>query len=591
VTIYNSYRTIYFGVVETMAMEEPLYMIMSFNPFRSTSHQHEAPPPTRPPQPQRLDTSDDSWHTNAPQQNNNNNQYNNNHNPHPPPSYKSSTALSWLQSWATSSSTTTTIQSPQQTSISSSSIIVTHSDGTKHQHSTSTPPISQLPPAESIMSRGTGNSNSSCSPKSEEYTKEELEEIDNVIKNTIPPLPLHNRITEDGDCSVDLHHDLPPYPQPRTAPRVHTIDSTPRVVNKPLLEDFPDKSKATKQNSRRKASSSPSKIIHPKEETTFPGFTLYQTAKQQYVQGQYSMALDTTTNCLSFQQLALKSGSHAATAAVQQATKEMDTSPKNTSIPNPNNNAEMMTPLDMRSHFATSVGSSVLNAVQSLKTADSPNRIRHKQYTHSMLSNTISNLISKYPLHPCVAQSLLLRAHVLAACSIDIDGDLLVQSIQHVEMAVAMLRGLNIMDEELARPLVYFAKLKTQLGQYSEADLAYTEAINILQTVRINVKRSHKHAYQTEGEDSEIVAKCEQYLQQINDETAHALYLQGKSYQCQQMYAHAFDCYEQALKLYNKSIVSYKRNSLKVKCIVRCMRSRSALEKRVSSYWDDANII
>lgn len=565
-----------------MAMEEPLYMIMNFNPFRSTSHQHEEAPTS---QPQRLDTSDDSWHTNyVPQQNNTTNttQYNNNHNlnPHPPPSYKSSTALSWLQSWATSSSTThtTTIQSPQHTSISSSSIIVTHSDGTKHQHSTSTPPISHLPPAESItMSRGTGNSN-------EEYTKEDLEEIDNVIQNSIPPLPLHDTTTEDGNCSVDLHHDLPPYPQPRSAPKAHTIDSTPRVVNKPLLEDFP------LQNSRRKASSSPSKIIHPKEETTFPGFTLYQTAKQQYVQGQYSMALDTTTNCLSFQQLALKSGSHAATAAVQQATKEVDTSPTNTSIPNTINNADM-TPLDLRSQFATSVGSHVLSAVQSLKTADSPNRIRHKQHKHPMLSNTISNLISKYPLHPCVAQTLLLRAHVLAACSIDTDGDLLVQSIQHVEMAVAMLRGLNIIDEELARPLVYFAKLKTQLGQYSEADLAYTEAISILQTVRMKVKRSHKQALQTKEKESEIVAECDQYLQQINDEVAHAFYLHGKSHQCQQMYAQAFDCYEQALKLYSKSSATNKRNSLKVKCIVRCMKSRSALEKRVSSYWDDTNII
>ena len=574
------------GVESTMAMEEPLYMIMNFNPFRSTSHQHEEAPTS---QPQRLDTSDDSWHTNAPQHINNNHQYNNNHNPHPPPSYKSSTALSWLQSWATSSSTThtTTIQSPQHTSISSSSIIVTHSDGTKHQHSTSTRPISHLPPAESItMSRGTGNSN-------EEYTKEELEEIDNVIQSSIPPLPLHDTITEDGNCSVDLHHDLPPYPQPRAAPKAHTIDSTPRVVNKPLLEDFPDKSKATKQNRRREASttSAQNKIIHPKEETTFPRFTLYQTAKQQYVQGQYSMALDTTTNCLSFQQLALKSGSHAATAAVQQAVKEVDISPTNTSIPNPNNNADMMTPLDMRSHFATSVGSSVLNAVQSLKPADSPNRIRHKQHTHPILSNTISNLISKYPLHPCVAQTLLLRAHVLAACSIDTDDNLLVQAIQHVEMAVAMLRGLNIIDEELARPLVYFAKLKTQLGQYSEADLAYTEAINILQIVRMKVKQSHKHVFQTEGEESEIVAECNQYLQQINDEVAHALYLHGKSHQCQQMYAQAFDCYEQALKLYSKSNASYKKNSLKVKCIVRCMKSRSALEKRVSSYWDDAYII
>jgi len=572
-----------------MAMEEPLYMIMNFNPFRSTSHQQEAAPPTRPPQPQRLDTSDDSWHTNAPQHINNNHQYNNNHNPHPPPSYKSSTALSWLQSWATSSSTTTTtIHSPQHTSVSSSSIIVTHSDGTKHQHSTSTPPISHPPPAKSItMIRGTGNS---CSPTSEEYTKEELEEIDNVIKNTIPPLPLQNTTTEDGDCSVDLHHDLPPYPQPRSAPKAHTIDSTPRVVNKPLLEDFPQ-SKVTLQNSRREASntSAQNQIIHPKEETTFPGFTLYQTAKQQYVQGQYSKALDTTTNCLSFQQLALKSGTHAATAAVQQAVKEVDISPTNTSIPNLNNNADM-TPLDMRSHFATSVGSSVLNAVQSLKTADSPNRIRHKQHTHPILSNNISNLISKYPLHPCVAQTLLLRAHVLAACSND-DHDLLMQSIQHVEMAVAMFRKLVIIDEELARPLIYFAKLKTQLGQYSEADLAYTEAIKILQTVRMKVKRSLKHALQTEGEDSDLIAECNQYLQQINDEVAHALYLQGKSYQCQQMYAQAFDYYNQALKLYNKSSASYKRNSLKVKCIARCMRSRSALEKRVSSYWDDTNII
>ena len=608
-----------------MAMEDPRVLLpinMSFNPFRSTSHHASKH--------QSDDPENDDWHTNHDTSSSIHNHENNNI---PPPSYRSSTALSWIQSWTTSSlsiTKTTSSSSPQQRRASSSAIIIQDDElTTTTTHSSSIPSVHKSPAKSMTMHRGMGTS-----PKSEEY-QTTCQTIDNTEvhnNNSIPPLPLHIKPGEvsggrkngsDSDTSIedgeedrtnndiDSLHELPPYPQPRTAaPRTQTIDATPRT-NKPLLEDFPPpKHNVTTEINGRTNSGSSSllqsgnkqQIILKKEETTFPGFALYETAKAQYCQGKYSEAVDTTTECLAFQKLALSAGSATATAAAQAAkeaaSNSKESTPISTSVPaNPNDT--MMTPLDLRSTFVTGAASSMLNVVQSLKTDNSPKmmmgqRKLSQQHPHPMLSNSIATLVSQYPTHPCVAQTLLLRGHVLAELyryDDDDDLSLLVQAVQHVEMSVAILRKLSITDEELGLPLVYLGNLKTQLGQFNDADMIFKEAVCILKNVQTNVKQSHLYALQTE-EDDEVISDCARYLKQITNEISHALYLYGKAYHTQRMHVQAFDCYNQALRLLRKNSVSSAKNRIpEAKNVIRCMKSRCALEKLVSSYWDDVGVV
>lgn len=277
----------------------------------------------------------------------------------------------------------------------------------------------------------------------------------------------------------------------------------------------------------------------------------------------------------------------------------------------------------------------------------SPPRHQQNQYhqspkhpqNHPMLSNSITNMIAQYPTHSCIAQTLFLRGRLLAQCGlIDGDSSLLQQAVQHVQMAIAIQRKvlllsnsspssliiINANKEEMASPLLFLGNIKCTLGQFDEADAAYEEAISILKEVQSCAKMYHLDAITMDnvpgsvtrdaittdaitmhGKDDEkekIRLDCTKYLKRITKDFGHAMHLHGKAYHCQRMYSQAFGCYNKALCLFRKSNVgnsnsqsrgngSSWKNRSNVKIIGRCMKSRYALEKLVSAYWDDPCII
>mmetsp|Transcript_24352 Transcript_24352/g.52513 ORF Transcript_24352/g.52513 Transcript_24352/m.52513 type:complete len:636 (+) Transcript_24352:330-2237(+) len=635
-----------------MAMEDPRVLLqynMSFNPFRSSSHPSSPPPSSRPSHQhqQRInDTDNDSWHSNAPPYISIRHNSKNGNNPSSP-HRSSSSALSWFSSWSTSTRTSSpSKRTSSTTSHVSSAIIIQDGDHRPTHHSASMPPppavsssshlplSSQTSPAKSMtMNRGM------ASPEA----KEMRQTHDNLHqKSSVPPLPLHNQLgaggcmpiipqngssrimpskrrssssrveksIEEGNEIKHLdHRDLPSYPEPKASPRKQTTrQALSQRTDSKLLEEFP----MTKSHTETKAAtiatignakttaSQPSnqkrkQIVPKEEEFTFPGFTLYQTAKVHYCLGQYSQALYTTTECLEFQKLSLHGSEGSAPAALPTkgiASPNADTnSTTSSSIGKVNDNKDInasMTALDLRSYVVTGVGSSVRGVVQSLKESR-----QIPLHQHPMLSNSIAIMVSQYPSHPGVAQTLLLRGHILAACGLyGYDGDddfsfLLQEAIRHVEMAVAIQRKLAIVGEELAAPLIFLGNLKTRLGQFDEADMTYKEAVSILRNVQSNAKNNQVDAAKTEN--AKVSSDCAQYLKRITSEIAHALYLHGKSYHCQRMHAQAFVCYNKALNLLKKS--GAMQDSFGVKRIVRCMKNRYALEKLVSTYWDDAGAI
>ena len=171
------------------------------------------------------------------------------------------------------------------------------------------------------------------------------------------------------------------------------------------------------------------------------------------------------------------------------------------------------------------------------------------------------------------------------------DGDfsLLLQAIQHVEMSVAIQRKLVISDEEeLATSLILLGNMRARLGHFNEADMAYREGLAILREVRHTAKICHADA--VESGDSETTSDCANYLKRITADIVTALYLHGKSYQCQRMHAEAFECYNKALSL-RKEKFAASRLRLTTKRIARCMKSKYALERLLSTYWDDRGVI
>jgi len=382
---------------------------------------------------------------------------------------------------------------------------------------------------------------------------------------SIPSLPLHaaaggcmiqqnasNRILPSSsrfeEGNVIRHDRLPSYPGPKASPKgqntrqasfergnsMELLEDFPKPPM-PLLEDFPKPPTQPKLTAAaatatvdKMATPSPQKTSIrqrkqlPIEEKvfTFPGFTLYQTAKVQYCLGRYSQALDKTAECLSL-------------------NKGRDDSPNLAALPAPNadmdatssiagNGADIntsMTALDLRSYVVTGVGSSVRTVVQSLKESRQGN---HQH--HPMLYNSIAIMISQYHSHPCVVQTLLLRGHILAACGpYGSDHDdknnfpfMFGEAIRHVEMAVAIQRKLgSIADEELAAPLVFLGNMKTRVGRFDEAGMAYKEAISILRNIQSNVK--HNPVVTAKTEDAMASLDCAEYLKIITGKIACAV--------------------------------------------------------------------
>jgi len=447
-----------------------------------------------------------------------------------------------------------------------------------------------------------------------------------LVSSLRSPSRIKKSIEENNES--DDHHDLglPPYPEPSKAPQTQTISSR---TNNALLEEFP--TPETKLTHTVTISATPN--ISPSfrhkqifEESTFPGFALIQTAKAHYCLGRYSQALNTTTECLALQKASFNGnkGSAGSAPAAVIAKKGIIASHHNTEtsrIPTTGSpatnsirkgpgdvNDTTMTALDLRSSFVTGVGSSVLGVVKSLKGSSESTTMggggsrmnRQLLSHHPMLSNSIAIMVSQYPSHPCVAQTLLLRGRLLATCGLygfgGEDGDgggdfsLLLQAVQNVEMSIAIQRKLAISDvEELATPLLLLGNMKSRLGHFDEANMAYKEALSILRDVRSSVKNDHLEA--VKRDDAEVASDCAQYLQRITGEIATALYLHGKSYHCQRMHTQAFDCYNNALILLKKIGASQDNNLSVKRSIVRCMKNRCALEKLVSAYWDEPGVI
>lgn len=157
-------------------------------------------------------------------------------------------------------------------------------------------------------------------------------------------------------------------------------------------------------------------------------------------------------------------------------------------------------------------------------------------------------------------------------------------------MAIAIQRKLCIPDDDdLARALIFLAKLKTELGQYKEADAAYKEAVFIMMDLRSNVKRNHIDLTKKADSIDEGISDCVEYLRTISSEMAHAMYLHGKSYHCQRMHVQAFDCYSHALNVLKECGVG--KDSKRIKRIVKCMKNKYSLEKLVTTYWDDMSVV
>ncbi|KAL9182849.1 hypothetical protein ACHAXT_004128 [Thalassiosira profunda] len=559
----------------------------SFNPFRSSpSH---PPSPAHPPRAQVDDTeNDDSWHTNA------SSHVNGPQKAQSPSNKQSSSALSWFSSWTSS---TTITGATKTTTTTASAEIAIQDDRPASAHppppSSSHPPISSpSAPAKSItMNRGMDHAH--IDPLTDSPDAPLRNKLGGCIPNIQPngsirlspsrnaPLAGKSAGSDNGVDDIE-RFDLPDYPEPKT-PLKQPIQSTSRTKEE-LLLDFPFPGTKPRLSKVPPKSTSIEKPAFDKEETTFPGFALFQTAKAQYFLRKYSEALDTTTNCLASQKASM--GGHAGASPVPSASKHEAASPKvdnsakavGIMVDGNGSSTTAMMPLDLRSQFVTGVSSSVLGVVQSLKEKDA------NEHHHPMLSNSIAIMVAQYPSYPCVAQTLFLRGRLLAECGKK-DGDfsLLEQAAQHVEMAVAIYRKLHISDEELATFLISLGNMRVQLGQFDIADAAYEEAVSILRDDRSGGE--HYHAAAMKAKDEDLVSDCATFLKRINREFSTALYLHGISYHCQRLHGSAFACYSKALILLKKAGAS--RRSRGVRRIARRMKNRCALEKLVSTYWDD----
>ena len=311
---------------------------------------------------------------------------------------------------------------------------------------------------------------------------------------------------------------------------------------------------------------------------TFPGFALYTMAKVHYVLGQYTKALDTTTECLAFQRKAL--------------------------LIHANNN---MNPANNSGHNNSPSGfGSVRNLLKGNSVHGTPTNSPLVPNAHHpiVIANSTQKLLSHYPTHACVAQTLLLRAQVLAACGLygekdedapSRDETLVHQAIQHVEMAVAIQRkistftnvNVDLTQWELATPMILLGVLKVEIQSFEEANDVYEEALLILRSVRQLHDAEQTSA--TERGDVDLTRQHAKISKRITKEMANVFYLKGRSFQCRRMYSDAFDCYNIGLGLFKSAGVP--RHGVGIRRIIRCMKKSSALLHLLSHYWDDANII
>ena len=539
---------------------------MTFNPFKTTSSSSSKSSPHN--RQQHDVPADDSWHSQ----------------PQPAPS---SGPLSWFSSGWTSSATT--FPPP----------IISQSMPTdENTRQTSASLATRASPAQSMIMLRASHS-----------------EGDIYATNNISTVTSNERTNGSNlDRTIvknDGGNDLPSYPEPNMQQQQQRneqlmnrqsdetnkqlLEAFPPKANRSLLEEFPskqNKNKATDATNNTAAARKRGVPCYTGEpEEAYPGFALYQTARVQYCLGKYSDALDTTTECLAFQKLAL-GGSRVSTTSPMLGPQSIST--------NDDNSNNGMTALDLRSTFVTGVGRSMRGVVQSMKTSTTTTsgtsaqkqQSSSRSSPHPMLSNSMASMIAQYPLNPCIAQTLLFRGRVLVDCGLyglrdgddeicdgDTDFSLLLQAIRNIEIAVAILRKID-QEYDLATSLALLGTLRTLLGHFDEADRAYVEALSIFRGLRLASKYDQSHAI-----DEETTNMCDETIKRINDGMANVFYLQGKLFQTRRMHKEAFGCYRKSLIL-SKNNGAMRQDGC-VKRLARCMKNKSALEKLVSAYIDD----
>lgn len=588
---------------------ELIQNIMTFNPFKATSSHKKGVPLYH--HDRNLSLDNDSWHSQQPQ------------------SAPSSGPLSWFSSGWTPSSITLPPPSSRSMPISADNSIRQANVSTS---SVMHPPIApvQAPAEAMIMVRAT-HSEESVINLHQQVAQYSAVSEDNIMEHTtsndsaITSNESNNDIADRfyNKISDEKGFSLPPYPQARIHTHPITENEERANNNDKLLVEFPSPttnrsqideflSKQQIQNKTEKdatcnaaaadvAAAARKRIINcaRESEETYPGFALYQAAKFQYYLGKYSEALDTTTECLALQKLALGCSSGGESPA---QTAHASSTDDGKGIING------MAALDLRSKFVSGVGRSMRGVVQSLTTSSTTitgngaGKVQQKPQSHPspprhpMLSNSMASLIAQYPLHPCIAQTLLLRGRVLADCGLyglrddgtddddvnsgyNVDFSLLLQAIRNVEISVGILRKIDL-EYDLATSLVLLGTLRTLLCHYDEADRAYEEALSIFRDLRIAARYDQSLVM-----DKETTAMYDQSMKRINGATANVLFFRGKLFQSLRMHKEAFRCYRKSLFLYECN--GANRQNGCVRRIAKCMKSRSALEKLVSAYIDD----
>ena len=190
---------------------------------------------------------------------------------------------------------------------------------------------------------------------------------------------------------------LPPYPD-HVHGRPRQTEKATAAPPRPLLQEFP-------APGTRTASAPPS--VPKGDDATFPGFALFEMARAQQRLGRHSEALGTTAECLTLQRERLGERGGGAVPTPGSAGEEGAADAN-------------LTALDLRTSFVTDLSSSVLGMLKGSATRGhdcqpAKGRPPHPSlHLNQRLFSSSSTLASQYPLHPCVARTLLLRGRLLA---------------------------------------------------------------------------------------------------------------------------------------------------------------------------------
>ena len=532
---------------------------MTFNPFKTAPILSSKPSARK----QKLSSDEDSWHSQ-------------------PQSISSSGPLAWFSIGWTSSS-------------AAQSNALNDDDGTTSISPTSTldAPISPTTPMTMIRAS---------------HSEGDMKAMENV-PTASTELTSNNMMCTSSEAKNYVGSELPSYPKPKRYRQQHQnhisvkaellVEDFRPKENRTLIMEFPNIAKTTNggttMNSSPVVERNKRRPFMKESEESYPGFALYQSARASYCLGKYNEALETTTQCLAVQKQAM-ANSRAQTITSPKIRSQVIMTTQQTRS-NDRDVKVSMTALDLRSNFVSEVGRSMRGVVQSIKTSSAVTNGSNSNKQHEKLPSRplltkleMTPVVSRYPLSLCIARTLLLRGKILAECGLyGLEGGgktdylLLIQAIRNIEMSVAILRKID-QEYELATSLTLLGTLMTLSERFDEADRAFEESLSIFRALRLASKYDQSHAV-----DEDVIAVCRQALKKINEGIINVLYHRGKLYQCRRMHNAAFRNYRKALTL--STCNGAKRHDGCVERIVRCMKSRSAIERIVSAYIDDQSVV